>query len=571
MSAHKRRAAPSAHLRPRKDQGQQKSPSARFWKNARSGLTVVVALTIIAVTGAPASAAEADAIDIEAVDQFVLDSLARAGIPGAAIAITSGADVLHVRGYGHDSAQTPVTEHTPFRIASLSKAFTSLAVMQLVDAGELALDDTAYAHLPEFRIADPRGEDITVRQLLDQTSGLADREVPDVSRPQPTSLADAATSLRSAVLVADPGTEFNYHNPNYQVAARLVEVVSGQSFEQYLRDHVFHPAGMDESVDTRSDNDQIPGLAHGHVLAYGQPIAVPGPGDFEDGAGGVVSTAADMAQWLILQASRGVAANGTRLLSERSVTEMHTGRGPSHYALGWVARGPYGAPTQLRHTGNLLTFSSATAILPESGMGVTLMFNASSGILLEQTAIFNGVLDIIQGRHASPGAPLVSGKLLDSILAILTLAVILLAIRGIASSRRWAARLSGSPILVLARLAPLLGLVVVVSTIPKLAGWLLDGRDFTWVTILYSSPALAVFALATALAATVTLSARAWQLGAVAPKKRPHPAAPQEMPGVLGKARSSARRRGRMRRLGSLTEYPGAFPHAFSGGSPDSR
>ena len=255
MSAHKRRAAPSAHLRRRKDQGQQKSPWARFWKNARSGLTVLVALTIITVTVAPASAAEADAIDIEAVDQFVLDSLARAGIPGAAIAITSGADVLHVRGYGHDSAQTPVTEHTPFRIASLSKAFTSLAVMQLVDAGKLALDDTVYAHLPEFRIADPRGADITIRQLLNQTSGLADRKVPDLSRPQPTTLADAATSLHSARLVADPGTEFNYHNPNYQVAARLVEVVSGESFDQYLRDHVFQPAGMDESLNTSIDND----------------------------------------------------------------------------------------------------------------------------------------------------------------------------------------------------------------------------------------------------------------------------------------------------------------------------
>ena len=381
--------------------------------------------------------------------------------------------------------------------------------MQLVDAGKLALDDTVYAHLPEFRIADPRGADITIRQLLDQTSGLADRKVPDLSRPQPTTLAEAATSLHSARLVADPGTEFNYHNPNYQVAARLVEVVSGESFDQYLRDHVFQPAGMDESLNTSIDNDPVTGLADGHVLAYGQPIALPAPGDFADGAGGVVSTAADMAQWLILQAGGGVAANGTRLVSEQSMTEMHTSHGPSHYALGWGTHALDGAPTRLHHTGNLLTFSAATAILPESGIGLTLMFNASSGTLAEQTAIFAGALNIVEGGHASPGAPQVSGKLFDSILALLTVAAILLAIRGVASSRRWAARLAGSPILATARLAPLLGVLVLVSSVPKLAGWLLDGRDFTWVTILYSSPALVVFAVATALAATVTLGARA--------------------------------------------------------------
>ena len=324
----------------------------RFWKIARYGLTVILAVTAIVVPGVPATAAPVDTLDMSAVDQYLLDSLARAGIPGAAIAITRGTDVLHVRGYGHDSEGEPVTEHTPFRIASLSKAFTSLAVMQLVDAGRVALDDTVYAHLPEFRIADPRGADITIRQLLNQTSGLADREVPDLSRPQPATLAQATTSLHSARLVADPGTEFNYHNPNYQVAARLVEVVSGESFDDYLRENVFEPAGMNESRNTQSDNTPVSGLADGHVLAYGQPIAVAAPGDFADGAGGVVSTAADMAQWLTLQASGGVAANGTRLVSEQSMAEMHTSRGRSSYALGWSTHGPEGVPTRIQHTGN---------------------------------------------------------------------------------------------------------------------------------------------------------------------------------------------------------------------------
>ncbi|WP_243073725.1 serine hydrolase [Microbacterium sp. SS28] len=382
--------------------------TVRLSTYARYGFALLLSMAAIALPTVPASAAQDEAIDVEAVDQFVIDSLAQAGIPGAAIAITRGREIVHVRGYGHDSEGSAVTDGTSFRIASLSKAFTSLAVMQLVDAGKIALDDSVYSRLPEFHIADPRGKDITIRELLDQTSGLADREVPDLSRPQPATLAEAAASLHAARLVADPGDEFNYHNPNYQVAARLVEVVSGESFDEYLRHHVFRPAGMDASTDTKKDNDPVADLAGGHLLAYGRPVPVPAPGDFADGAGGVVSTAADMAQWLIVQAGGGVTADGVRIVSESAMTQMHTSRGSSRYALGWSTSGPEDAPTRLTHTGNLLTFSAATAILPESRIGLSLMFNASSGVLIEQIGIFHGVLDIIEGGDPRPTAPYLS-------------------------------------------------------------------------------------------------------------------------------------------------------------------
>ena len=351
---------------------------------------VVLVLVAFGVLG-PAAPAAADGhppVDLAAVDRLVSDGLAAASIPGAAIAITRGTQVVHVRGYGHDANDAPVTENSRFRIASLSKSFTSLAVLQLVDAGRLSLDDPVVAHLPEFRLADPRGADITVRQLLDQTSGLADREVPDLSRPQPSTLAEATTSLSSAHLVAAPGTQFNYHNPNYQVAARLVEVLSGQPFDTYLREHVFRPAGMAASLTSYFDNQPVPGLADGHVIAYGHPISVPAPATFDGGAGDVVSTAADMAHWLVVQANGGRTADGTRLVSERSMTELHTPSAPSGYALGWDTDGPAAAPTRLQHSGNLLTFSAYQAVLPQSGYGIALLFNSGSPFLRDQTAIF---------------------------------------------------------------------------------------------------------------------------------------------------------------------------------------
>jgi CubicO group peptidase (beta-lactamase class C family) len=395
-----------------------------------TGGLVLVAFGVFGPAAAPAAADGHSPVDLAAVDRLVSDGLEASSIPGAAIAITRGTQVLRVRGYGHDANDAPITENSRFRIASLSKSFTSLAVLQLVDAGRLSLDDPVVAHLPEFRLADPRGAEITVRQLLDQTSGLADREVPDLSRPQPRTLAEATTSLSSAHLVATPGTRFNYHNPNYQVAARLVEVVSGQPFDTYLREHVFRPAGMAASLTTYTDDEPVSDLANGHVIAYGQPIPVAAPATFGAGVGDVVSTAADMARWLVVQANGGRTADGTRLVSERSMTEMHTPSAPSGYALGWDTDGPAAAPTRLEHSGSLLTFSAYQAVLPQSGYGIALLSNSGSPFLRDQTAIFRDVLRLVEGTDRTPARSRVSTASLDALMGCLTVLVLALGAHG---------------------------------------------------------------------------------------------------------------------------------------------
>ena len=126
---------------------------------ARQAVIALVVLVLVAVgvlgPALPAAADGHPSVDLAAVDRLVSDGLAAASIPGAAIAITRGTQVVHVRGYGHDANGAPVTENSRFRIASLSKSFTSLAVLQLVDAGQVSLDDPVVAHLPEFRPGRP--------------------------------------------------------------------------------------------------------------------------------------------------------------------------------------------------------------------------------------------------------------------------------------------------------------------------------------------------------------------------------------------------------------------------------
>lgn len=477
------------------------------------GVTALVMTAVVLPSTSASAGTDPAPAGAAAVDELIRAEMAASFIPGAAVAITRGDEVLLVRGYGHDSRGAPVTGGTPFRVASLSKSFTSLAVLQLADAGLLSLDDRVVQHLPAFRLADPRGAGITVRQLLDQTSGLADQAFSELDRPQPTSTTEAVASMSSAHLVAAPGTRWNYHNPNYHVAARLVEVLSGERFDDYLHHHVFEPAGMDATSTTTMSTDPVPGLAPGHVVAYGKPIATEGLTTFEAGAGGVVSTAADMADWLIVHANDGRAADGARLVTEGGVTEMHTGRAPVGYALGWDTEGPVDAPTRVEHSGNLLTYSAFQAVLPDSGYGVALLFNSGSAFLLEQSATFEGVLDVVEGADVITRGPRFSTTTQDAALASSTVVVLLFGTRGILTSRRWAARHGPSGARAMLRMVPLLGVVGLVAAFPYLAQLLYSGRDVTWLGAAYGWPALVVFVAASLVAAAATVVARVSQFG----------------------------------------------------------
>lgn len=496
--------------------------SRQGWLALAAFAAVLSALAVVAF-GSPVDAAPIapskvhdSRLDIVAVDRFLREQIDAASIPGAAVAITHGDQVVHVAGFGHDSSGAPVTGETLFRVASLSKSFTALAVMQLVDEHRLRLGDPVVEHLPEFRLADPRGADITVRQVLQQTSGLTDSQVHELSREQPDSLADSVIALRSAQLRAAPGTQWNYTNPNYEIAARLVEVVAGEPFDTYLRDHVLRPAGMTSALTVDYDDQDVPGLGDGHTVAYGHAFAVDGPHAFEAGAGGVVASAADMAQWLIVQTNQGRAADGTRVVSDRSLAEQHTPGAQTHgYALGWDTDGPLDAPIRLEHTGSLLTWSSYMEIVPDSGYGVVVLLNAGSGLLLDQAGIFYGVRDIIEGTNLTPPGPAgtrLNSTTLDMALGLLTLAVLLLGARGVLRAGLWARRRKHkSWIVVGVRTLPHVTVLAAVAAFPQLTGSLI-GREVTWEAAAYGWPALTIFFGTVLLATCATLVSRAWQM-----------------------------------------------------------
>jgi CubicO group peptidase (beta-lactamase class C family) len=467
------------------------------------GLLAVIGLVLAVATPAHAAARGAE-LDPAAVDAYLTEAMESTGLPGMSVVVTHGGEVAHTAGYGHDSNGEPVTERTPMRIASLSKAFTAMAVMTLVDDGAIALDEPVAAQLPEFRMADERAGRITVRQLLNQTSGLSDRTVDIDASQSATSLADYTATLATGRLAADPGSRWEYCNVNYDLAARLVEVGSDQSFEDYLTRHVLAPLGM-----TRSGvGDRVVQPAEGFNSLYGAWVSRPELPAFLSGGGGVVSTAADMGRWLVSQTG-----NGTQLVTPASLAAMHTPPAGQGYGMGWGEQ-TVDDVELLTHGGNLFTYNASAAIAPDTGYGFAVMTN-SAGLYDDTFDVLRGLVAMSAGR--SPEVPGGSRQLIELVLGLVALGAVGLGVLGTSRARRWAARRAGSPWwLIGLRLVLALLPVLVLAGYPDLVSFLSNGRTVTWTQLTYFAASLTITLVVAAAAAVVTVVMRLVRLRSVA-------------------------------------------------------
>ncbi|GAA3601204.1 serine hydrolase domain-containing protein [Nonomuraea rosea] len=454
---------------------------------------VTVARASVATAPAPPSAS--------AIDDYVRDYVGRTGLPGALVAVTKGDQVVHVAGYGHTAGGAAITKSTPMPLASVSKSFTALAVLRLAGRHKVDLDAPVRTYLPEFTMADPRAAKITVRQLLQQTSGMSDQSFPELTLPAPGTLKDAVTMLRTAPLATEPGTRMAYHNPNYAVAAQLVEVVAGVPFGEYLAAAVFRPLGM-TSTTTVNTTRELPEEGAGYVRAYGRVIERSHPKWFLNGSFGVVSTAGDLARWLVAQNGAGHVLPAKTLRTAQAAS----GVGGSTYGMGWYSGATAGGAPQLQHTGWLLTHNSAQTLLPASRYGIAVVTNTGMISGDDALIITGGLIDLIEGRPGAGAAPFTTTA--DPWLAGLTVLNLGLGLLGICRARRWARRRVGRAAWrTVVRLVPYVLPVVLFFGLADLMG-LLMRRAGTLELITYVWLALYVWAATGALAAAGVVGAR---------------------------------------------------------------
>jgi CubicO group peptidase (beta-lactamase class C family) len=179
-----------------------------------------------------------------AIDEYVTARMRAARIPGLALGIVKGDRIVYLKGYGRAGPSgRPVTPQTPFIIGSITKSFTALAVLQLVEAGKVELDAPVQRYIPWFRVADPKASaQITVRQLLNQTSGLPQiYETQFWTGQDEGALERVVRFLKKVELNRPVGKGFGYSNANYEVLGLIVQTVSGQTYEETIRQSIFAP------------------------------------------------------------------------------------------------------------------------------------------------------------------------------------------------------------------------------------------------------------------------------------------------------------------------------------------
>ncbi|MFD0711964.1 serine hydrolase domain-containing protein [Paenibacillus sp. GCM10027626] len=318
---------------------------------------------------AGAQAAAAAALDEQMIDETVEKSMQQYNIPGLALGIIKGDRIVYLKGYGvADKSGRKVTPQTPFIIGSLSKSFTALAMMQLVEQGKIQLDDPVQHYLPWFSEAA-----ITVRQLLHQTSGFSTAEGRSFLQPGWESL-DEMLEKHHWRTVSDPGTAFHYSNANYLLLGRIVEVVSKQSYEQYVQENILLPLQMNNSF---TDHAQAvgAGLAAGYQPVFGK-LRETHPAYLHTNlsAGYLMASAEDMAHYAIAQTNEGKYQE-RELLSAQGMRTMHTGIDVTSYGMGWFT-----GQSTISHTGDTENFHADLYLSTASGWGVILLMNTNDAL-----------------------------------------------------------------------------------------------------------------------------------------------------------------------------------------------
>jgi serine-type D-Ala-D-Ala carboxypeptidase/endopeptidase len=342
---------------------------------------------------APASPASIDAVAPQ-IERHFAEYMQRAHVPGLVWGVVKDGRLLSVKGMGVQDTATrvPVTANSRFRIASMSKAFTALAILQLRDEGKLSLDAPAETYVPEmkgWRYPTTDSRRITVRDLLHHTAGYVE-DNPWGDRQQPLSEADFSLMLAGGVAFAQaPGIRMEYSNLGFATLGRIVANVGGMPYQQWIGRRIMAPLGM-----AATGYDVLAGPQGQRALGYRwQDEAWLLEPDMADGAfgamGGVQTTANDYARWVGFLLSAWPARDGADPGPVRRATVRQIVEGANFiqardrpaalgapcrqavaYAMGWNVIEDCDLGRIVTHSGGYPGYGSIVMLLPDAGVGV---------------------------------------------------------------------------------------------------------------------------------------------------------------------------------------------------------
>jgi CubicO group peptidase (beta-lactamase class C family) len=314
------------------------------------------------------------AATVASIARAVNDLLATTGAPSASIAVVTNGAVTHVGAYGFAKTDPPTraTSDMRYSIGSISKQFTSAAILLLAEDGQLSLDD----HVSRWFPALTRANEVTIRHLLSMTSGYQDFWPQDYVMPGMKKDVAPDEILRSWAhkpLDFDPGTKWQYSNTNYVVAGLIAERVSGQALVDFLRERVFRPLRMTSVVNTDeaalSDSDPMRYMRFG--LGHPRPAPKEGRG-WMFGAGELAMTARDLALWDIAMMNQTVLKPSSYVELQR--TTLLLNGAPTAYGLG-VSIAMVNNRRMISHSGEVSGFTARNNVYPDERAAVVVMVN----------------------------------------------------------------------------------------------------------------------------------------------------------------------------------------------------
>lgn len=351
----------------------QKILSSKSFFNLRQALCFVTVLSCCMQVQAQNAGLSSETE--KAIDALVVKALADTSVPSVSIAIVKDAKIAFAKAYG-DARISPKVTATPemrYKIASNSKQITATALLLLVEEKKLSLDDRVSRFFPKLT----RAKDISVRQLLNHTSGYQDYYAVDYLQPsmQRDITPDGILALfAQKPLDFEPGTRWQYSNTNYVLLGRIIEKVSGQPFAAFLQKRIFDPLGMHSAidVDVKSLEASDPAGHTRYALGPVREVSAEGKG-WMWATGHLAMSASDLAKWDISL------MNGTILkpasIKLLSTAGMLNDGNSTRYALGLdVAQMPNGN-RRWAHTGGASGFLSANRTYPDDRMAITVLSN----------------------------------------------------------------------------------------------------------------------------------------------------------------------------------------------------
>ena len=378
----------------------------RDWRKAVQ-LAAVCSFVFVPMSRPLRASNSASSEQIDAI--LATAGLKSTAIPGAAITVFEGNQTVFERGYGVTDLKTlhKIDAHTNFRLASCTKQFTAMAIMLLVHDGKLRYDERLTEIFPDFP---EYGRSITVRNLLNHTSGLLDYE--DLMPPLNPNVPVEQQQIQDAGVLAllerqnatkfPPGTKWEYSNSGYVVLGLIVQKVSGQSFPDFLRHRIFAPLDMSHTIAYVQGKNEVSNRAFGHTFENaGWKQTDQSPTSATLGDGGVYSSLDDLKNW-------DRALRDRTLLSQSEMQEELTpvnapgvvgpDNTPAQYGFGWFLNAHNGH-RRMWHYGETVGFRTTVQRFTDDNLTIILLSNRAD---VNPSEVALKIADLYLGATAKP-------------------------------------------------------------------------------------------------------------------------------------------------------------------------